>query len=310
MIRLVEVSRTFRAMNTRVEGVVCVPRRQKASAEQALDQIQGLFCEAENKLSRFRPESELSLLNRSAGKAFKASDLLYEAFTAAVNSSHLTGGICDGTILACLKEAGYDRSFETLDQRQMGPEGEYQPSGYDSRDIKFDQSTHTITLPKGGGLDFGGIAKGWTADRAGLYLEKLGNYAVNAGGDIVLHGTQSDGRPWRIGIADPLDKEHNILTLHLSGGAVCTSTITQRRWLYNGVEHHHIIDPRSGRPADSGVISATVIAETAVRAETIAKASLILGPEEGLQFIEKLGGARGLLILRDGKRLFSPNFDL
>jgi FAD:protein FMN transferase len=308
MIGLVELSRSFYAMSTGVEAVVCVPESQRSKAELSLSQVQNLFEEMERQLSRFCTESELSRLNQSAGQEFKASPLLYKIITAAVRSAQLTDGIFDPTILPYLIFAGYDCSFETLKRSRKVSIANQNMSKYTWKDIRLDPKTSSIFLPEGCSIDLGGIAKGWTVDRSGKYLEKFQNYAVNAGGDIIVKGTQVNGSPWTVGIEDPLKRKPNLSILSLSGDAICTSTTVQRQWRINNILKHHLIDPRTGLPADSGVISATVIARTAALAETISKAALILGSQDGLQLIEKLKPAKGMLVLKNGQVLVSSDF--
>ncbi|MBN1190950.1 MAG: FAD:protein FMN transferase [Dehalococcoidales bacterium] len=308
MINLVEFSRSFSAMSTGIEVIINAPETQGMEAEQALRRVEYLFMEMEQQLSRFRDDSELSRLNQSAGKEFKASPLLYEIVMTALSSAKLTGGIFDPTILPGLISAGYDRSFELLDIPRKTPMEKNNPPGHTWRDILMDTGTLSIYLPQGCGIDMGGIAKGWTVDRAGRYLEKFRNYAVNAGGDIIAKGVQADGSPWTVGIKDPLNRKPDLGVLRLSGQAVCTSTTTQRRWRTNNMLKHHLIDPRTGLPSDSGVISATVIAGTAVLAETLSKAALILGPQDGLQLIERQRPVQAIMVLNNGRRLTSFNF--
>lgn len=304
----VEASRSFQSMNTGIETVVCVPEDQKPEAESALNTVQNWFLEAETRLSRFHPNSELSQLNRSYGRSFKASSLLYEVTAAAMNSAELTGGIFDPTILPYLAAAGYDRSFEMLKKSRRVTSMNSALLKNNWREISLDQQNRTISLPEGCSIDLGGIAKGWMVDQAGRYLEKFQNYAINAGGDIIVRGTQTDGSSWTIGIEDPKNKKPNLAILYLSGGAVCTSTVSKRKWRVNGIQQHHLIDPRTGAPANSGVISATVTAGSATLAETITKAALILGPQEGLDLIESCEETEGMLVLEDGSHLTSRGF--
>ena len=172
----------------------------------------------------------------------------------------------------------------------------------------MDRKTHSIYLPKEYSLDLGGIGKGWIVDRASRYLDKFKNYAINAGGDIIVKGTQADLSPWTIGIEDPLKRKPSLGVLNLTSEAICTSTTMQRQWQVNNVPKHHLIDPRSGHPTDSGVISATVIAKTAVLAEILAKSALILGPQNGLELIEKQKPTKGILVTEDGHLLVSSDF--
>ncbi len=308
MTGLVEISRSFRAMSTGIEAIICVPETKRSESELALNRVQVLFDEMEKRLSRFSSDSELSRLNQSAGQKFKASPLLYEIVAAAVNSARLTGGIFDPTILHYLISAGYDRSFELLNIPRKAPGINSKPYRYTWNDVQLDPMTFSIYLPEGCSIDLGGIAKGWTLDRSGRYLGDFENFAVCAGGDIVVKGNQANGFAWTAGIEDPLNRKPFIGVLKLSDEAICTSTITQRQWKINNDLKHHLINPRTGFPSDSGVISATVIAGTAVLAETLSKAALILGPQHGICLIEKLKPARGMLVMQNGRRLYSSGF--
>ncbi len=303
-----EVSRSFRAMNTDVKTIICAPESQITEAEQALDKIQCVFSGVENRLSRFRPDSELSLLNNSAGKEFKASPLLFGVVAAALDSARLTDGIFDPTILPFLESAGYDRSFDILSTTKSTSQMDNNLHNHTWRKVIIDPLARTVSMPDGCRLDLGGIGKGWAVDRASRYLSKFPGYAINAGGDIRVRGVQAKGEPWTVGIADPLEKKINLLVIRLSGGAVCTSSITRRKWRSGSSWSHHIIDPRTGLPSDSGVISATVAAESASLAETVSKTALILGLHKGLRFIEKQDGRQGMLVMKDGSWITTPDF--
>jgi thiamine biosynthesis lipoprotein len=164
-----------------------------------------------------------------------------------------------------------------------------------------------ITLPAACGLDLGGIAKGWTVDRVSEGLKNTSGFAINAGGDIFAGGKRADGALWSVGIVDPLHPDLNLTVLELTDKAVCTSSTARRNWRRNGIYGHHLIDPRSGKPSVSTVISATIIAESAVTAEIIAKTALILGPVAGMEFIQNQSGIDGILVLNDGRLLRSSN---
>jgi thiamine biosynthesis lipoprotein len=300
----VEITRAFTAMNTAVEAVVCVLPGEETKAENALLLVQDIFTSVEATLSRFKPDSELSRLNRTAGQPFSASNLLFTVITLAKAAAETTGGIFDPTILPYLLAAGYDRSYEQLAGESAAPSSEYEKR-HTWRDIKLDPDSSTITIPAGCSIDLGGIGKGWTVDYAAQKLKDFPGYAVDAGGDIVLGGKMANGSLWPVGVADPLHPQENITVLELTDCAVCTSSTARRRWRRGGLSFHHLIDPRNGRPADSGVISATVIADSAVRAEIMAKTAVILGPDEGMRFIKNQSGTRGILVLNDGTLLRS-----
>lgn len=150
-------------------------------------------------------------------------------------------------------------------------------------------------------VDLGGIAKGYAVDRAIDVLRRAGivSAAVNAGGDIALLGDRQ-GRPWRIGIQHPRSKGELLTSLPLIDCAVVTSGDYERFFERDGVRYHHIFDPRSGRPARL-TRSVTVVAADAVSADALATAAFVLGPQDGLRFLEQLPEVEGLLIGADGK---------
>jgi FAD:protein FMN transferase len=306
MAGMVEVTRSFTAMNTEVEAIIWVPGSERNEAEKALARIQAIFKEVETALSRFSPESELSSLNQAKGAPFTASHLLFTVVSAAKEAAFFTGGIYDPAILPDLLAAGYDRSFEKLSDGPDSPVYQLN-SRFNWRDIILDAEKSTITLPAGCGLDLGGIAKGWTVDRVSEGLKNTAGFAVNAGGDMFVGGKRADGALWTVGVADPLHPVLDMTVLELTDCAVCTSTTAKRNWRRGGIYGHHLIDPRSGKPAVSEVISATVIAETAVTAEILAKTALILGPVKGMEFIENQHGLKGILVLDTGELLTSKN---
>jgi thiamine biosynthesis lipoprotein len=293
-------------MNTDVTAMV-VATEGDADADAALGKVEGLFAEVEATLSRFRPDSELSRLNRQAGAPFRGSPYLLAAIDSALAAAWATDGVFDPTILNALVAAGYDRTFEDVPPQRGTPA--HVPSGHRPawRDVRLDAASSTIFLPKGVGLDLGGIGKGWTVDRAVEQLAKFPGFGIDAGGDLYCRGTRADGQPWSVGIVDPCQPGRDLAVLAVREGAVATST-TRRRWQRAGETLHHLIDPRTGRPAVTDVLSATVLADSVARAETLAKVALLLGSREGLRFLDRQADAAGLLVLDDGSLARSARF--
>ena len=124
---------------------------------------------------------------------------------------------------------------------------------------------------------------------------------MEAGGDIAVSGPRRNGAPWPIGVADPHLPESDLAVLALERGGVATSGRDYRRWRQDGVWRHHILDPRTGQPAVTEVLSATVVAPSATEAEVAAKAALILGEAAGLAWIEAAPGCAAMLVLDDGR---------
>lgn len=184
------------------------------------------------------------------------------------------------------------------------------------QEVEFGALDRTVLLPRGMQLDLGGIGKGWAADRAAGWLGAIGPSLVDAGGDIAVSGPMSGDSPWPIGVADPRvdetcpdeQQDGQIVLLGISSGGVATSGRDYRRWRHNGRDVHHIIDPRTGAPARTDVLSATVVAPGAAIAEAAAKAVLILGSMEGLRWLEARSELAALLVLEDGSVLRSPSF--
>jgi thiamine biosynthesis lipoprotein len=158
-------------------------------------------------------------------------------------------------------------------------------------------------------LDFGGIAKGWAAHQTARRLGMYGPALVDAGGDIAVSSLQADGQPWRIGVADPFEPDHSLAVLGLGRCGVATSGRDFRRWHQDGRPSHHIIDPRTGQPAETDVLTATVIAPDVLQAEAAAKKALILGSQDGLAWLEAHPGLTGLLVLEDGRQRQTRSFD-
>ncbi len=295
-----EIEWRFRAMNTDVQVIlICDTTRQRPTVEAVFLEIERLFATVEATLSRFEPESELSHLNRSTRRPFRASPLLFTVVSEALKAARDSNGLFDPTVLRALEAAGYDRSFEKVLDRTAEP-GRPAVSAAAGRwrEVVLDAERQTITLPEDCGLDLGGIAKGWTVDQAARLLARRGfrHFAVDAGGDLYAAGRQADGAPWLVGVEDPRAPERDLMLLRVEDCAVATSSVCRRRWVLHGRAYHHLIDPRSGEPAHSGVLSATVLAPTVARAEVLAKVVLLLGPYEGLHFLEQQPDAAGLLL--------------
>jgi len=247
--------RSFHAMGTDVELLLDAPAGERA--EQALDRAEAAFERLEQVMSRFRPDSELSRLNRDGSIADASPDLV-RVVTLALEARQATGGRFDPTVHDALVTAGYDRTFEDVPAEA--------PAGPDRR-VACGGAVHveglTIELAPGTRLDLGGIGKGYAVDRVAESLAVAGPCLVNAGGDLAVRGGA-----WPIGVAEGL-------TLELTRGAIATSGRDRRRWLRNGEELHHLIDPSTGRPAESDLVRVTVLADSAADAEVLAKAAFL-----------------------------------
>jgi thiamine biosynthesis lipoprotein len=150
-------------------------------------------------------------------------------------------------------------------------------------------SKSLISLPPGTSLDLGGIAKGWIVEHAARILADYSvACGVSAGGDMYTIGLPCEEVGWRVGLEDPLNSGESLAILKLPPGATATSATTKRIWKQDGKLRHHLIDPRSGEPAESDWLSVTVIAEDLCLCEAYAKALLIAGPREAQKLASKI----------------------
>lgn len=300
----------FRTMGT--DAGLWVWNDNEQRARNAFASIEKLFARAEARLSRFLADSELSRLNRSAGQPFQASAMLYGLVEDALAWRGRTGGIFDPTILNALVAYGYDRPFAAMQagslRQDESPEGQtagghlpVYASGAGPAEIEMG-ANRMIRLPAGVGIDLGGIAKGWTVQQAAHRLGMWGPCLVDAGGDIACTGAPPAG-PWVVSVADPQQPDGDIGVLTLNNEAVATSSRTGRKWLRQGEPAHHLIDPRTGAPADTGILSVTVIAPRLPDAEIHAKVALILGERPGLAYLSDLPGVAAILVTDDGRQL-------
>lgn len=258
-----------------------------AAAERVLHQVPVWFEEWESILSRFRKTSELSLYNQSGGRVDEMSEPFRSVLTLADRMERESGGLVSARVLPALERVGYRQSFTEMASGGIG--------------FNHDPS------PIENSLDFGGFAKGWAAHQAVRRLSQYAPALVNAGGDIAISGLMPDGKGWIIQVTDPFDPDRNLAEFRVGRGGVATSGIDYRKWEYDGRSQHHIIDPRSGLPAETDLISVTIIAPDVMTAEMAAKSVLILGSEEGQEWLAKRPNLAGFLVKQDQSIIRTPS---
>jgi len=280
-------SASFPALGTTALVAVTEPRALGA-ARRVLDRELAAVDEA---CSRFRPDAELVLLNRSAGVEVRVSGRLFAAVHKALDVAARTGGLVDPTIGATLRLAGYDRTFAEIrlrDGRLVRPSFT-RVAGWVS--VLLDPRRGTIRVPPGVELDLGATAKALAADQAALAAaEEAGaGVLVSLGGDIAVAGEPPD-RGWPVRIADdhaaPLDGPGP--TVSISAGGLASSGTHVRRWTTAGGELHHIIDPRTARPAVTPWKTVSVAAASCVHANAASTAAIVLG-ESAVGWLEQQG---------------------
>jgi FAD:protein FMN transferase len=257
----------FRAMGTSMEMLLDAPddpaaRGALAAAREEIERLERL-------LSRFRPDSELSRLNRA--RRMRVGPDLARVVSAALALRRRTGGRFDPTVGRAMEASGYDRSFEMLEDDRAA-EGAPVPGG---GVVVLDGAWGWAALGPGVDLDLGAIAKGDAADRACAILARAGPCLINAGGDIAVSGPRRAGA-WPVAVA----LAEGELVLRLERGALATSGVDRRRWRRGGRTLHHAIEPRSGRCSETDLLRVTAIAATGAEADALATALLIAGARQ------------------------------
>ncbi|MBA4385194.1 MAG: FAD:protein FMN transferase [Anaerolinea sp.] len=253
--------------------------------------------------------SELSQFNRHSGIPQKVSEPFFDVASLALKVSRETNGLINPLILNALQSAGYTEDFENLvNLTDLALNQPITSVANGNQEFTLDPDGQTITIPFGTQLDFGGFAKGWAAHQTMLRLQSLAPVLVDAGGDIAVSGPLADGSAWPIGVTDPTNKENNLELIMILNGGVATSGRDYRKWFTNNRWQHHLIDTRTNQPAETDVLTATVIADNLLIAEMDAKMGVILGSEEGVSWLKEQPDVDFLLVLENGVIIKSTGF--
>ena len=266
----------FRAMNTEI---LLGAESRHGKLEKAFSTVQAFIVESEARFSRFMENSELSNLNRLSGSWAEVSADLFTLLELSQKFHQETAGLFNPAILDALEYAGYDRSMDEIRATEVHqPAFPKRPIVPRFSDVRLDHENCMVFLPAGTHIDLGGIAKGWIAEKgANLLSEYATTSVVDAGGDMFMIGLPENQSSWQVDLENPLDPEQNVAVLNVGPGAIATSSIVKRSWMQDQHHRHHLIDPRSGKPAETDWLSVTVIAPHAAKAEVFAKVLLIGG---------------------------------
>ena len=222
-----------------------------------------------DRLTRFTPDSELSRFNAAAGHWTEVSPELEALLRQSLDAYAMSDGLVHIGVLPALLAAGYIRDFAAGQTPSTGEIVIAPPLP-----AMLDVASGRARLRDGTAIDLGGIAKGWLADRA---VERIGpNSLANFAGDLRARGEGPDGDGWPVGFGST--------TVLLKDIGAATSGTGGRRW---GERLHHLIDPRTGLPADSDLVEVSVLAPTGAEAEVLAKTGLLLGRSAGARFLDE-----------------------
>ncbi len=277
----------------------------KKIAGRGVEVVFNEFNRVDRLMSRFKPRSAVSGFNNRFEATLKVDPELYNLLKQADEVSRVSGGAFDVTLEPVITLYNFDETKKVIPGRRKLDEAlkyvGYQKIRYGADNTLF------VAEPKLR-IDLGGIAKGYALKRAARLLERagIGNFLINAGGDIVVRGLKTDGSPWLLGIRNP--RGLGIIgKLRVTDTAVVTSGDYERFFFYQGRRYHHILDPKTGRPAPL-CRSVTVIYPDPAAADAYATAIFILGPEEGMKLVQSVKGLEALIIAQDGTITKSKGF--
>jgi FAD:protein FMN transferase len=294
------ISREEAIMGTRCS--VELWSEDRAKGEAAITSVFDDMKRIDRLMSTWKEDTEISLVNREAGKhPVKISAELFRLLQESVKYSELTRGAFDITYAS----VGYLYDFKRHVHPDQAAIAAALP-GINFRHMILDEKKLTVFFSRPGmRIDLGGIAKGYSVDRGIEILQKQGftRAMVNAGGDTRIVGDRF-GKPWWVGVRDPDHESKTFLKLPLTDTAFSTSGDYERYFDEDGKRFHHIIDPKTGDSARK-CRSVTVISGNATRTDALTKSVFIMGPEEGIRFINTLPDVDAVAVAPDGKVFYS-----
>lgn len=264
------------AMDTYME-ITAYGRDSEEAVDAAAQEIQRL----DALLSTGLAESEVSCLNRNksgtlsedTGYLLRRSLALWEE----------TAGAFDITVYPVMQAWGFDtQQFRVPDEEELRA----LCARVDASGLAYNEETNALTLPEGVELDFGGIAKGYASMRVAQIMREyhIRSAKLNLGGNVQLIGARPDGRAWRIAIRNPQSEEPYLGVLSVKDKAVVTSGGYERYFEEAGVMYHHILDPKTGRPAQTGLVSVTIVSADGTLADGLSTALFVMGREKAAAF--------------------------
>jgi len=295
--------RTQIIMGTLVEITVSHsdPELIQTATTQAFDEMKRI----EQLMSTYLPDSEISLINRAAGKtAIPVSPEVEEVIREGIYWSEQSGGAFDITVEPLVQLWDFEG-----DKKIIPSENTIRKTASLVNYRNIEIKDHTVRLKRRGmAINVGGLAKGYAVDRAISILRgRVPNGIVNAGGDLFAFGQKNKQTPWNIGLQHPRKSESLLASFAVKNQAIATSGDYQRYFVKDGVRYHHIFDPQTGRPARL-MVSTTVITTEVMDADALATAVFVMGPDKGIEWVDSLANVEAMLVLEDGSFRYSKSF--
>ncbi|WP_405413881.1 FAD:protein FMN transferase [Maribacter sp. Asnod1-A12] len=300
--------RTVKLMGSRFD--ITVVAKDPVEGDVYIDMAISEITRIEKLISSWDSNSQTSKINRNAGNKPVQVDIeLFNLIQRGIGISKLTDGAFDISYASMDKIWKFDGSM-TVMPSEDSIKASVAKVGY--HNIILDKENHTVFLKLAGmKIGFGAIGKGFAADKAKELLKSKGVVAgiINASGDMNTWGKQPNGKEWKVGITNPMNKNKVFALLPIQNGAVVTSGNYEKFVSFNDVRYTHIIDPRSGYPA-TGIISVTVFAPKAELADALATSVFVMGIEVGLNRIKQLPQVECIIIDEKGNIITSKNIEI
>ncbi|MBU3175447.1 FAD:protein FMN transferase [Clostridium estertheticum] len=278
------------------------------NAETATALVLKRISNIESKMSLNVKTSEISKLNAKAGiSGQKLSTDTYSVIEKSVQYSKLTGGALDATIEPIVGLWGIGTDKERLPSKT---EIDDKLKLVNYKDIVLDKKNSTVKLKRTNqAIDLGAIAKGYTADEVKKVLlnNKISSAIINLGGNVYAIGKNPNGKDWSVGIQNPLSTRGEYLgTISVTDKSIVTSGNYERFFIKDGVRYHHIFDPKTGYPAQQGLISTTIVSDKSVDGDALSTSTYIMGLDKGLKLVESIKGVEAIFVTKDKKVYVTP----
>jgi len=293
-----EVVKSSYALGTIINFKVSGSKGQKA-IEEAIEKLNDI----DDKMSAFKEESDISKINSKAGVTPEAvSKDTYSVVKKAVEYSKVLEGTFDPTIRPLVKLWNIGTEEEAIPEK-FQIEETLKLVNYN--DVILNESNNSIMLKhKKQALDVGGIAKGFAADQVRdiFYKHNIKSALIDLGGNIFALGGKDDGTPWKVGIQNPFKPRGEYIgILSVKNKSVVTSGNYERYFMKDGKRFHHIIDPKTGYPSQSKIISATIISDDSIDGDGLSTGIYILGIDKAMEIIESIYGIEAIFITENKK---------
>lgn len=272
-----------------------------SGAKTALENSQDEITRLEDLLSRTNSTSEVSNINTHPGQPVKVSNETSALIQKALHFSAVTGGAFDITIAPVVSAWGF-----TTGSYQVPATDELAELLKKVDYTKVSVRGNTIITGTGQSIDLGGIAKGYASDRIAEIYKKAGvtSGMISLGGNVWVEGKKPDGSKWRVAVQDPNDTSKYVGVLRLSNAFAITSGGYQRYFEKGGKRYHHIIDPSTGAPSESGLISVTIISsDNGTMCDALSTAVFVLGEKKGLELWRNSGLDFDMILVTDRNKV-------